>query len=372
MVVGLMEHYLATLKLKSPAIIPRRRSARGYTGVKDTIPGSTVGGAILAWLRRHNKVDIKQAEELAKSGGIVSSPAFPRKNNKLYYPAHPFIWKCKDPECGAYVTTIERVLNELESGKELDTDIIPSACGEGHRSLEKLQRPLPASILLKGVNNDKDTKSGQQHFESVRHVSVPVSRHRASSIVGALYSYEALPTGLEYWAIVSIKEGIMGEGNYEIRIGRGVSRGFGKAELRTKKIDIDRLLKTMPSKRGHMVFYALSPVAFREGESVIDLSVYRDLTGKPSAGLVRVRSVYGYNVTVGGWDVRRNTEWRLEGAASPGSLVAAELEGGGEDIAYGLVQLGLLGNSVDFGGMRLVGLNIMLPAKIVLGDVFAS
>jgi hypothetical protein len=88
-VVGLMEHYLATLKLKSPAIIPRRRSARGYTGVKDTIPGSTVGGAILAWLRRHNKVDIKQAEELAKCGGIVSSPAFPRKNNKLYYPAHP-------------------------------------------------------------------------------------------------------------------------------------------------------------------------------------------------------------------------------------------------------------------------------------------
>jgi hypothetical protein len=65
-------------------------------------------------------------------------------------------------------------------------------------------------------------------------------------------------------------------------------------------------------------------------------------------------------------------EWRLEGAASPGSLVAAELEGGGEDTAYGLVHLGLLGNSFDFGGMQLVGLNMMLPAKIVLGDVLAS
>lgn len=372
--MGLMEHYLAHITLKSPAIIPRRRSARGYVGVKDSIPGSTLGGAVLSSLRRHNKIDTKEAEELVKSGGIISSPAFPREKNKLYYPSHPFIWKCKQPGCRRYVTTIEKVLNLLETGSELSRDIIPLACDEGHRSPEKQQKPLPASTLLHGGRTDKDMDECREleFVESVRFVSVPVSRHRASAIVGALYYYEALPTGLEYWAIVSVRESIVSEGSYEIRIGRGVSKGFGKADLKFKKINLERLQNKLTQKSGNLVLYTLSPAVFRDEDKVIDLRSYMGSAGKHSAGLLRIKSVYGVSERVGGWDVMRNSQWRLDNASSPGSLVAAELEEGGEDCAYGLISLGLQGMSLDFGEARLVGLNMMLPAKIVLGDVLAS
>ena len=365
----LMDFYLAHLILESPTIIPRRRSATGYVGVQKTIPGSTLGGAIIASLRRHNRITAQEAEEIVNNHALISSPAFPREK-RLLYPAHPFIWKCKKPGCGRYITTLDQVLKVLGDGGELGPYIIPSTCQEGHSALEKIHpKPLPAATLRQGCGRPDEKEEG---LESVKVISVSVSRHRASSIVGALYSYEALPTGLEYWAILAVKEGILDEGIDVIRIGRGVSKGFGKVKLRLRKIEIDKLLNEAPAKSGYTVLYSLSPVVLKSPNHTIDLSMYSQVTGRSTAGKVRLMAVYGSSLTVGGWDIRKNMEWRVINAASPGSLVAAELQGGGVDLALGLVLLGLLGEKIDFDKFRVVGVNMLLPVNTVLGDVLAS
>ena len=362
--MGLMDFYLANLTIESPTIIPRRRSATGYVGVRETIPGSTLGGAILSSLRRHNRITAQEAEEFAKDHALISSPAFPREKN-LLYPAHPFIWRCKEPGCGRYVTKLDEVLKVLEEGCELGPTAIALTCQEGHRALEKMHpRPLPAATLSQGCKSPGEKKEG---LESVKVVSVPVSRHRASSIVGALYSYETLPTGLEYWAILTVRQGILDERVDVLRLGRGISKGFGKVKLSLKKLDVNKLQKALPAKAGHTVLYSLSPVVLRGVEHTIDLGAYTGLSGG-----VRVKAVYGSSTTIGGWDIRRNIEWRVVNAASPGSLVLAEVEGDGTSVAHGLILLGLMGEKIDFGGFTLVGLNMMMPIDIILGDVLAS
>jgi hypothetical protein len=367
--VGLMDFYLAHLKTESPTIIPRRRSARGYVGVRETIPGSTLGGAVLTSLIWHKMITPQEAEELGKRQMLISSPAFPRERS-LLYPSHPFIWRCKEPGCGTYVSTLDTVFKVLEEGREIDPDVIPSTCEKGHRALEKLHpRPLPAAILRQG---GESLRKELDRIESVKVVSVPVSRHRASSIVGALYSYESLPTDMEYWAIMAVKEGILAEGDYVLRIGRGVSKGFGKVGLSLKRINIERLANASSVKGQHIVLYSLSHVVFKDNNWQIDLHEYGNLTGKPSAGKVNVKAVYGSTESLGGWDTMRNMQWRVENAASPGSLVAAEVEGYGVEVVNGLAFLGLLGQKVDFDEFSLVGVNMMLPLDTVLGDVLAS
>ncbi len=364
--MGLTDFYLANLTVESPTIIPRRRSANGYVGVREMIPGSTLGGAILAALRRYNRITPQEAEELVKSNALICSPAF-HKGKSLLYPAHPFIWRCKEPGCGMYITKVDTVLEFLKTGDELNSNIIPSGCEMKHRALEKIHpRPLPAAILRQGGTRTEKEEE-EEELKSVKVISVPVSRHRASSIVGALYSYETIPTGLEYWAIIAVREGVL-DGRVDVlRVGRGVSKGFGKVKLSLKRIDVEKLQSAAPAKAGRTVLYSLSPVVFRDVNHIIDLNMYSGLPGK-----VKVKAVYGSSTTIGGWDIRRNMEWRVVNAASPGSLVVAELEGDRSSVAQGLTLLGLMGEKIDFGEFAVVGLNMMLPMNIVLGDVLAS
>jgi len=364
-----MEFYLANLTIESLTIIPRRRSTTGYVGVRETIPGSTLGGAILNTLRRNNKITEQEAEELAKSRALRCSPAF-RREKSLLYPSHPFIWQCKKPDCKQYVTSIDEVLKMLDNGRELGPELIRSACDAGHRALDKVHpRPLPAEILRQGGTRKKEEEKEEENedLKSVKVISVPVSRHRASSIEGALYSYETIPSGLEYWAIIAVREGVLDGGVDVLRVGRGISKGFGKVKLSLRRIDVEKLQNAAPVKDGHTVLYSLSPVVLRDVNRIIDLSTYSGLPGK-----VKVKAVYGLSTTIGGWDIRRNMEWRVVNAAFPGSLVVAELEGDGASVAHGLTLLGLMGEKIDFGEFAVVGLNMMLPINIVLGDVLAS
>ena len=363
----MMEFYLAGLTLLSPTIIPRKRGARGYVGVRETLPGSTLGGAILASLRRYNKITAQKAEEIARKYSIICSPAFP-KQNRLLYPSHPFIWRCKEPGCESYVTVIDKVLEVLNGVVELRPDLLK--CENGHTALERRHpSPLPASTLSRG---GKSTGDDEKRLDSVKVVSVAISRHRASSIKGALYSYETIPTGVEYWAITAAEKGLLDEDRYLIRIGRGISRGFGKAELSLKKIDVEKLKEKSKPESKTVVLYSLSPVVLKDNNHTIDLRVYGDLTGTASGGVVSVKSVYGSPVTIGGWNVKSNLEWKVVNAASPGSLVVAELKGDDMDLAYGLTFLGLIGEKIIYDNFQLVGVNMMFPAKDDLGDVLAS
>jgi hypothetical protein len=350
----------------SPAIVTKSLGERGYYSPLDYIPPSTLRGAIITSLYGRGVVDRRYLDVEAGQPIITTSPAYPFEDMKSY-PSHLFMYRCKacsmDDEKIGCNDAIE-VSSSVEKGEDVK---FKQVCDKGHPALEPLH-PKPVKPLGRIV----------EEVDVVAHesVCVGISKHRAASQKGMLYEYEAIAQGAVFWAYLKIPENISGEvkPGLEFSIGRGVTRGFGRARvIRVEKINIDveeeRIRECLNSRR--IIFYAISSLASLSTlkntsypyPREIDLKSFGREFGIEVDGKVTFTEAYGKLGTLHcGWDIKKNVERPTVKSALPGSILIGRVTGSG-DIARALAILGLVGTIEHGQGFFITGVNIITPLK---------
>ena len=356
-----MKIYEMTFRLLSPAIVTRRRTLRGFLKPLDHIPSSTIRGAVIAHLYRRGDLDEEALKEEASAPRIIASPGYLTSRGERSYPCHPFAYRCKACEDGE-VNYASEALETLErEGKPL----FKSTCERGHLALKPLH---PAPVIPKG---DRLERVSPIHHSAV---CVGMSRDRASSHRGLLFDYEALAVGLEFWATLVIPEKFS-KGVYrgmKLRIGRGVSRGFGLAEV-TKlryiklKEEAERVSEAFRGRK--LILYALSPTSRAVGRgsiprlSEMDLGEVAERCGLEVEGRLIFKAGYGRMTQLQtGYDMRRGVIRPRMKAGRPGCIYVAEVEGRGE-LEEAIAALHFLGTIEEVGGHPIPGLNLLTPLR---------
>lgn len=362
-----LKFFELNLELLSPAIVATRRTKTGYVaGDKDYIPSSTLRGAILTALYRDGKLDeafLRSEEALL----VVASAAFPIYRGRKSYPCHPFAYRCKacaseGEEVGE--NYVMEVLPLLERGEE---PAYKHSCSKGHVALEPLH-PSPCIVVSKDGRRLVRADVGKHEM-----TCVGISRKRATSERNLLFEYEAVAAETEFWATLAVPDKLsrLIEDLGEIRVGRGVSRGFGRAKFKANPVSLEGLMEKyrelIPFKRGRLVLYSLSPMLHCSGNKYwpypeeIDLSRFSKLCGMSDGGSLRIEAVYGRTgFYSAGWDILKNEERpTFSDVPSCGSIAVCFFSGEAE----ALVPLGLVGTTEKVGSFTITGVNMLMPIK---------
>lgn len=360
-----MRFFEISIELLSPTIVVSRVTRTGYLSPLKYIPGSTLRGAILAALFRANAIDGDFLEREAVMPSLISSPAYPLVNGRRSYPCHPFAYQCKvkkqgkDHEIKNYASY---VLSSLEEGCRPKYETV---CSKGHAALEPLypEPCIPSNGRLETVDV---TYHGA--------VCVSISKHRASSKRGMIFEYEAIAPRQKFWAKLALSDELCGkvEKGFELTIGRGVSRGFGRARItEVEEVDVkDEAARAEAAvEHGRVVLYALSHTLSIENAtckpypSKIDLANVADRCDLLSQGIIRIECAYGRTGAYSaGWDMLKNIERpTLRPAANPGSILVAEVSGG--KVGEGLAALAFAGTIEVAGPFALAGVNMLTPLR---------
>jgi len=355
-----------TFELLSPAIVTKSLGERGYYSPLDHIPPSTLRGAIITSLYRRGIVDRRYLDVEAEQPRIVTSPAYPFEDVKSY-PSHPFIYRCKacnmDDEKTAYNYAAD-ILKDVGRGESIR---FRQTCDKGHPALEFLH-PKPVKPLGRIVK-----KVDLAAHESI---CVGVSKHRATFQKGMLYAYEAIAQGTMFWAYLKLPEHISKEvkPGLEFSIGRGITRGFGRARItRLEKIDVEkekeRIEQCLDGER--VVFYAISNLVSIPPSNNTSYPYPREISLKSFSeefnikvdGKIILTEAYGRLGTLHcGWDMRNNAERPSVKSALPGSVLIGRITGSG-DIAGALAIIGLVGTIEHGPGFFATGVNIITPLR---------
>lgn len=344
------------LEILSPTIITEGRSLRGFLKVLSYIPASTLRGAILSELYRRGVIKEDFLKNERERPSVIASYAYPvTGEGEKSYPSHPFMWECKI--CKQRENYLGRIIGDLESCGKL-RELTYIACKNGHMVLENLySKCYPA-------DDDKILAS--------RFICTGVSKGRGSSEAGMLYEYEAITPGRRFWATLSIPDRIMEYVNgLEIRIGRGVSRGFGRSKIVESKTinlrDVAMRIEEAIAHGRYIVFYASSPLISCYNSSYtpypleIDLSSNIAIPTIDIEGKLMIKAVYGRaDFRIGGWDVYMNIEKpSVKFATRPGAIVTAEFTGS----SLALAALSLLGTVERLNNTLITGVNMLSPVR---------
>jgi len=191
-----------------------------------------------------------------------------------------------------------------------------------------------------------------------------------------LYEYEAIAQGTVFWAYLKLPENLSSEvkPGLELSIGRGVTRGFGRARItKVERINIEeeeeRIRECLNSRR--VIFYAISGLVSLsplKNTSLpypreIDLKSFGKEFGVEVDGKVTFTEAYGKLGTLHcGWDIQSNAERPSVKSALPGSILIGRVSGGG-DIARALAILGFVGTIERGQGFFITGVNIVTPLR---------
>lgn len=361
-----MELIKIVFELKSPAIVTKRVAKRGYHIPLDYIPSSMLRGALISSLYIKDIVDSNYLEKEACSPTLITSPAYYLDEEGESYPAHPFIYECKIPhgESTDMYNEARQILMNVKNGLPIKSRQL---CDLGHPALENIH----PRFLIPVKESFKKVKLYTQQS-----VNVGISKHRATSNRGMLFEYEAIAEGTRFWASISMSEDLVEviKPGFEFSIGRGISRGFGKAEIReTKTIDIDdrseefeRIIKNDRK----IVFYALSDLlsvqhdTWSKYPSIIELKPIGERFNIHVNGEISLEEVYGRVSTFHpGWDIRKNMERPLMRSASRGSIAIGRISGTGE-LSKTLAILSHIGTIEDGLDFNVAGVNILVPLEI--------
>ncbi|MEN2974896.1 MAG: RAMP superfamily CRISPR-associated protein [Candidatus Caldarchaeales archaeon] len=366
-----MELLKIVFETRSPTIVTSKMSKRGYCTPLDYIPPSTLRGALISSLYRSEIVDKDYLSREAESPNIVTSPAFPLDRGRESYPAHPFIYECKIP----HEKNGQRFRERYNDGREILQTIkegldikIRQLCSVGHPSLENLHPRL----LIPLKESFEEVKLLTMHF-----VNTGVNKHRGTSHKGMLFEYEAIVEGVEFWSNISTPEEFVEvfKPGFEFSIGRGVSRGFGKAVIKdVKKINLDEEaedFKKILENNRRIVFYSLSNLLSVRADntastypSEIELRRIGERFNVNVGGRIIIEKVYGkMSAFHSGWDIRSNMERPIIRSASRGSIAIGRVSGTGElsKILAILSHIGTIEYGLDF---NITGVNILVPLEI--------
>lgn len=356
--------YEVKIRLYSPAIITRRRTERGYASFTTHIPSSSLRGAVLSSLHWHGIITEERLKEEATRPTLIASPAYPYIEQLKSYPSHPFIAKCKKPNCKAIFNYLPKALDALLKGKV--NEVFKARCGQGHPALEHLH---PSPIVF------KDERIEEVKVLAGRSISTAISKRRGAGIKGMIYNYEAIGSGSEFWATLSIPEDIKFGGELRLWIGRGKSRGFGEAALSIiKEVNLEEEAKVIASslKEWNIPFYASSPLLEASGNvyapypEEVDLDPLSRFIGfKPEARLT-VNQVIGKTEQHFwlGYDMVENRSRPMVEAMQQGSvLLATPTYSSKEKLSLALAALKYFGTIEEVAGFVISGLNMISPLE---------
>ena len=364
--------YEVIFRLNSPTTVTSRRTTYGFLTFADHIPSSVLRGALLSSLYWGGYIDESRMLRESNDPEIIVSPAYPYASGR-FYPSHPFVAECKKCKALHHEDYLFSYLHDalpkiIVDDEHLISEAFRVKCSRDHLALKHIH-PYPVGII-----NGK-LKKHKEHVEY--NVAVGISKHRGTSMRGMLYGYEALAPGQEFWMNVMAPEDIKFDEGFEFWIGRGKSRGFGKARLVSINMvnleDRTSELREEVKREKNMIFYANSPLVECNGHECmpysekIDLGelLARFLDIKESRVHLHIKKVIGKTTNVWcGWDMRLNKPRPVIVASQQGSLVRAELEyDNAEECSLALALLEYAGTVENLLGSPLVGFNMLSPVK---------
>lgn len=361
-----MRFYELRFKLVSPAIITFKRTEKGFLSTLKYIPASMVRGALISSLYWEDSLNEERLKQEATEPQIIASPAYPYKDNEKAYPSHPFTYECKvphgsSPEDKEIVNYMNEILPKLTTTMYAE---YKTSCSKGHIAIAPLHpNPvIPLGIRLK--------KAG---LSSYRSVSVGISKHKGSAERGMLFEYESISAGQEFWATLTAPEDLEIQEGLDFSLGRGISRGFGRAKLTMiREISLDESARLIGEaiENNTIILYSLSQmVSIRNGNysaypQIIDLQKVAKRAGINGGGKLIIDSAYGRTgILFAGWDMMKNQERpTFSSAGNSGSILTAKVEAG-DNVSEAIAALGLLGTVEMTGGLPITGVNMLVPIR---------
>ncbi|MEM2198793.1 MAG: hypothetical protein QXH35_07080 [Nitrososphaerota archaeon] len=343
-----MRVYRCVLQIRSPTVISNERGARGFYTATEALPGYTVGGAVNRAL----------FGSVSPDRMLVSSPAYPVLNGHKTLPAHTFYYKCKICE-GLVVSTLREanLLELMRHGWEVVKERLIALRDEQSHPLKSLH---PRPVTPQGG------RAARVAVQSI--VSIGMNRHAAASQIGLLYEYTAIEPGQEYWFTLASSGGSEIPDEFDVKIGRGASRGYGRAVVRVEERFTDPPLDQ--SVGDEAAFYAVSPIPLRFIAGQINLAecssryglkgvdgvlepIYTG--GRPAAFGRAVRKM------VAGWPHGASVSRERIDCLSAGSIVAYRWRQRPDDQARALAALRYFGAPVRLDSGYVDGFCMLYP-----------
>jgi len=234
----------ALVYAESPILIRRRRSPRGFEAVKNSIPGSTLAGALLDVFSPGS-----EGYELVANGYAVADAYPVEKVNGKYRPSMP---------APTATLTVKKVKEDLEP-EVISCPLLGRSAREIYERLysywermlgyypvgivKRIRQGTPIAPLLHYPIRDSDLKycfaAKKVNVEpSDSYDSVAISPARGNAEKEMLFTYYALPRGTLFWTLISLPDEV--EPPKELiktRLGGGKSRGYGRVRIALKELD---------------------------------------------------------------------------------------------------------------------------------------
>ncbi len=258
-------YYEYVLKVKSPLILAKHLHRKIYVSESDYISGSRVRGALLTFLYEQGYSNVK---EEAYNPSIIFSPAYPvMKEEDKPVIGHAFSFKSKIDGDGKVFSSLGDVRALKKKFKEKPTSLFPSSSPSGK------EKGVIKSVLGKPLFFDgkywREIKIKMFEVESTA-----IDKRMGRAHTRMVFGFEAIPVGVIYKGYVYDSKNILDKelglrnNRFDIFIGRGSSRGFGRCEIEFRRIDyssrIDEIKKFIYENR-FVVVMAFSPFTFPVG-----------------------------------------------------------------------------------------------------------
>jgi len=263
--------YRCVITLESPTIVSSKRTERGFFSELKYIPASTLGGAV-------NRVLNTLSNGKPR---VICTPAYTlARSGEATIPAHPFVYRCKGEEAKVFssLKELNTPLVEVVSRDKVKNSLLRLECSEKHPV--KSLHPNPVSL------NDHNFS-----IDFISLVSIGINREAASTNIGLFYEYEAIapgPSFIFYAAVLDESINLKELRRTTMHIGRGVSRGFGRAVV--KEIEEINVYDEEERLRRDGVFplYVLSPLLLENKDSNITNIIEDAVDLARHAGLLEI------------------------------------------------------------------------------------
>lgn len=358
--------YTCVITLLSPTVISSKRTDRGFFSELKHIPASTIGGAI-------NKHLHSTANGVPN---IICSPAYPIvANGKPALPAHPFTYRCKGEERKIFSSLKELgkpIADEIRNNEEdIRNKLIRLECANSH----PVKSLYPQPVSLDG---------GTPAIDFLPLVSVGVNKVTASANIGLLYEYEAIAPGISFRFHAAVLDESININELKkaiLRIGRGSSRGLGRA-----RIDDIREINTHDEENklrttGVFPMYVLSPLLMNKdpnGEliNLIEDKIYLEKQARAVRIVDKIDGIlapaYDAPKFLGsfsrfsmGYSGNNEEPGPLATCMNPGSIVFCRWASPPSRDSLSMVYLKYVGFSVRFsGGFSTYGMGMLAPFSI--------
>lgn len=267
-----MKIYSLRLRVKSPLICTEKQIGNVLKHSVIYLRGHTLRGGFLRLAYEEHPNEVVDESKIPQ---LIFHPAYPVFKELDTKPAHPFIYSCK-------ICNVTEEKDPYEVLSELKKNNIPEAtiCKNGHIFS---MRTLAGSLIAKknGCFERNNLK-----FTNVK--SVGINRLLKGAEYKMLYEYVALSPGLEFKGFIvdlgDKVERLKLTEKDEIRIGGGITRGFGRVSVKIafEKDMLDkeseRIKRIIRRRNGTIILRALSPT-FRFKKDLISTEPFPNITG---------------------------------------------------------------------------------------------